>query len=184
MALLGVGLAAARDRGLYHIEPDPRFTDPRMPKLLRAVRLDDSDDHIFRACGAAKDGEAVVTGGYAVCDFMNARQCDPSCHCESSFVAAGSRARCSIAEVVEVSEADLEAEVDALAWHIVKVWGAPSWEAARGVAEDEVRHTAEVCETLSPEVWITVKREPNADGSALDEQYAVYDRLMIGAHKL
>ena len=155
-----------------------------MPKLLRAVRLDESDESVFRACGAAKDGEWVVTGGYAVCEFDTAPRCDPSCHCSSSFVAVGSRARCSIAEVVEVGEADIEAQVEALAWHLVKSWGAPSWEAARRVAEDEVRHTAEVCETLSPEMWITVKRERRPDGSALDEQYAVYDRLMIGAHSV
>jgi hypothetical protein len=155
-----------------------------MPKLLRAVRLDDSDEHVFRACGAAKDGEPVVTGGYAVCDFANAPQCNPACHCESSFLAVGSRMRCSIAEVVEVSDADLEGQIDALAWYLVKGWSAPSWEAARRVAEEEVRHTSEVCETLAPEVWITVKRTPNADGSALEEQYAVYDRLMIGAHRL
>jgi hypothetical protein len=155
-----------------------------MPKLLRAVRLDDSDEHIFRACGAAKDGEPVVTGGYAVCDFAAAPRCDPPCHCGSSFVAIGSRARCSIAEVVEASEADAEAQVQALAWHLVKVWGAPSWEAARRVAEEEIRHTSDVCETLAPEVWITVKRTPNAGASALEEQYAVYDRLMIGAHTL
>ena len=74
-----------------------------MPKLLRAVRLDDSDDHIFRGCGAARDGEAVVSGGFAVCDFETAPRCDPPCHCGSSFLAIGSRARCSIAEVVEVS---------------------------------------------------------------------------------
>jgi hypothetical protein len=66
----------------------------------------------------------------------------------------------------------------------VKVWGAPSWEAAHRVALEELRHTAEVCETLSPEVWITVKRARGADGASLDEQYAVYDRLMIGAHNL
>jgi hypothetical protein len=41
-----------------------------------------------------------------------------------------------------------------------------------------------VCETLSPEVWITVKRARNAEGTALEEQYAVYDRLQIGAHNL
>jgi hypothetical protein len=155
-----------------------------MPKLLRAVRLDDSDDHVFRACGAARDGDAVVTGGYAVCDFTGAPKCDPACHCESSFLAVASRSRCSIAEVVEVSDADVDTQIDALAWHLVKAWGAPSWETARGVAEEEVRHTVEVCETLAPEVWITVKRAPNADGSALEEQYAVYDRLMIGAHHL
>ena len=155
-----------------------------MPKLLRAVRLDDSDEHVFRACGAAREGEWVVSGGYAVCDFDSAPRCTPSCHCESSFVALESRARCSIAEVVEVTDAELEAQADALAWHLVRAWGAPSWEAARAVAEEEVRHTADVCETLAPEIWITVKRAPNADGTALDEQYSVYDRLLIGAHAL
>ena len=153
-----------------------------MAKMLRAVRLDDSDEHIFRGCGAAGDGEPVTTGGFAVCDFQSSPRCDPACHCESSFLAVGSRARCSIAEVAEVGEAELEAQVEALAWHLVRAWNAPSWEAARRVAEEEVRHTSEVCETLAPEVWITVKRERREDGEALDEQYAVYDRLLIGAH--
>jgi len=155
-----------------------------MPKLLRAVRLDDSDEHVFGGCGAAPDGEWVVSGGYAVCEFDSAPRCDPACHCESSFVAVGSRARCSIAEVVEASEAQVGEQIDALAWHLVKAWKAPSWEAARQVAEDEMRHTAEVCETLAPEVWITVKRERRAQDGALDEQYSVYDRLMIGTHTL
>lgn len=155
-----------------------------MPKLLRAVRLDDSDDHVFGACGAASDGEPVVSGGYAVCDFAAAPRCTPACHCESSFVAVGSRSRCSIAEVVEVSEEEMESRVEALAWHLVKAWGAPSWEEARKVAEEEMRHTAEVCATLAPEVWITVQREPGAEPGAVDERYAVYDRLMIGAHRL
>ena len=155
-----------------------------MPKLLRAVRLDDSDDHIFRACGAAKDGEPVVTGGFAACEFDAAPRCDPPCHCGSSFIALASRARCSVAEVVEASESDLEAQAEALAWHLVKAWGAPSWEVAHRLAQEEVRHTAEVCETLQPEVWITVKRRRSAEGGALEEQYSVYDRLMIGAHTL
>jgi hypothetical protein len=155
-----------------------------MPKLLRAVRLDDSDEHVFRSCGAAAEGEWLVSGGYAACDFDRAPQCDPPCHCESSFIALGSRRRCSIAEVTEVTEPQLEEQVEALAWHLVKDWGAPSWEAARAVAEDEVRDTAEVCETLEPEVWITVKRSRGRDDAALEERYAVYDRLMIGAHRL
>jgi len=155
-----------------------------MPKLLRAVRLDDSDEHVFTACGAAQDGEWVVSGGYAVCDFAQTPRCNPVCHCESSFLALTSRARCSIAEVVEVPDTAIEEQIDALAWYLVKGWGAPSWETAHGIAEEEIRHTAEVCETLEPEVWITVKRTPRADGESIDEQYSVYDRLMIGAHKL
>jgi hypothetical protein len=153
-----------------------------MPKLLRAVRLDDSDDPVFRACGAAADGDPVVSGGYAVCDFTGKRRCDPSCHCEASFVAVGSAARSTIAEVVEVPDEEYAAEVEALAWHLVKAWGAPSWEDARAVAEEELAHTAEVCETLAPGSWITVKRERRADTDEVDEQYSVYDRLMIGAH--
>jgi hypothetical protein len=155
-----------------------------MPKLLRAVRLDDSDEHIFKGCGAAPDGEWVVTGGYAVCDFANAPRCSPACHCESSFLALKSKARCSIAEVVEVPEGGIEEQIEALAWHLVRGWGAPSWEVAHAIAEEEVRHTADVCETLPPDVWITVKRTPREGGGAVDEQYSVYDRLMIGAHKL
>jgi hypothetical protein len=155
-----------------------------MPKLLRAVRLDDSDDHLFPTHGAARDGEWVVTGGYAVCDFANAPQCEPRCHCESSFLALEARRRCSIAEVVEVTEDELQARAESLAWFLVRGWGAPSWEVARRVAEEEVRHTADVCETLSPEVWITVKRTPRDAGAALDEQYDVYDRLLIGTHKV
>ena len=152
-----------------------------MPKLLRAVRLDDSDEHVFRACGAAGDGEWVVSGGFAACDFERAPRCDPPCHCQASFVAVASRNRCSIAEVVEVTEAEMQEQVEALAWHLVKAWNAPSWEAAHAVAEEEVRHTAEVCETLAPELWITVSRTRGAEGE-LEEQYSVYDRLMIGAH--
>jgi hypothetical protein len=155
-----------------------------MPKLLKAVRLDDSDDQLFRAHGAAKEGEWMVTGGYAVCDFANAPHCTPRCYCESSFLAVGSRARCTIAEVAEVSDETLEEAIEMLAWHLVRSWGAPSYEIARTVAEDEIRHTDDVCETLAPEVWITVKRTPKEGGDAVDEQYSVYDRLMIGSHKL
>jgi hypothetical protein len=155
-----------------------------MPKLLRAVRLDNSDESVFAACGAARDGEPVTSGGFAVCDFAHARRCDPSCHCEASFLAVESKARCTIAEVVEVTDEQVHEQVEALAWHLVRGYGAPSWEAARKVAEEEVRHTAEVCESLAPELWITVKRAPSADGGAVEEEYCVYDRLMIGAHEL
>lgn len=155
-----------------------------MPKTLRAVRLDDSDDHVFHACGAAEEGEPVVTGGFAICDFSAERRCDPSCHCEASFVAAGSNARCTLAEVVEVTEAEWQAQLEALAGQLVRAWGAPSWDAARTVAGEEMRHTAEVCETLAPGSWITVQREPRAEGREVEEQYSVYDRLLVGAHSL
>ncbi len=142
-----------------------------MPKLLRAVRLDDSDEHVFRSCGAAQDGEWVTTAGFAVRDALS----------QDSFMAIASPARCTIAEVVEVGEPEVEAQIEAFAWTLVKAWHAPSWAAARALAEEEVRHTLDVCETLAPQLWITVKRTRRDDGT-LDERYSAYDRLLIGAH--
>ena len=101
-----------------------------------------------------------------------------------SVLVRSPKARCTLAEVYEASEAEMQAQVEALAWHLVRAWGAPSWEAARKVAEDELRHTAEVCETLAPESWITVKREPRSGGDEVGEEYSVYDRLLVGAHRL
>jgi uncharacterized protein DUF6505 len=144
-----------------------------MPKLLRAVRLDDSDEQVFRECGAARDGEWVTTAGFAVRDAMTG----------DSFMAVASPARCTIAEVAEATDEELAEVIEAFAWELARKWNAPSFEAARSLAEEELRHTAEVCETLAPEVWITVKRSRLEDGN-LEEQYCVYDRLLIGAHNL
>src|SRR5690606_28773606 len=116
------------------------------------------------------------------CDYETAPRCEPACHCEASFIAIGSRSRCTIAEVVEVSDEEMEQAIDSLAWQFVKAWGAPSYEIALRAARDEIEHTAGVCETLAPELWITVKRTRREGDGALEEQYAVYDRLMIGAH--
>ena len=43
-------------------------------------------------------------------------------------------------------------------------------------------YTADLCESFSPEVWITVKRTQGVEGTK--EHYSVFKRLMIGAHKL
>jgi hypothetical protein len=37
-------------------------------KFLKAVRLDASDSLVYSQEGAAREGEWVVSGGYAVCD--------------------------------------------------------------------------------------------------------------------
>jgi hypothetical protein len=150
-------------------------------KFLKAVRLDDSDARIYAAeGGAAEDGEWVVSGGYAACDLAQGHRRSP-CHCDSTFVAAGSRRRCTLAEVAEIDEQTYTAVRDALAQHFIDELGAPSAE-ARTAADEECAYTADLAQSFPPEVWITVKREPNEDG--VGERYSVYKRLMIGAHKL
>jgi len=151
-------------------------------KFLKAVRLDDSDRRLLAdAGGAAEDGEWVVSGGYAVCDLGQGHRA-PQCRCDSTFVAAGARRRCTVAEVAEIDAAGFEAVKESLARHFLEELGAPSAEAARAAAEDECAYTADLAEGFPADVWITVKREPTADG--VGERYTVFRRLMIGSHKL
>jgi hypothetical protein len=151
-------------------------------KFLKAVRLDDSDDRVLDdEGGAAAGGEWVVSGGYAACDLAHGHR-TPRCHCDTTFVAAGTRRRCTIAEVADIEEAAYEQVKQALARHLLEDLGAPSAEAAATAAEDECAYTRELAESFPTEVWITVKREPTEDG--VGERYSVFKRLMIGTHKL
>jgi hypothetical protein len=155
-----------------------------MKKFLRAVRLDNSDDQIYQATGTVAEGEWLVSGGYAVCDLAHGFRCAPRCHCDDSFLHLTSGARCTIAEVAEIEDAVVDELIDGLTQHLVLNWKAPNLEAARTVAEEEVRYTLDLCEPFSTDVWITVKRSPNPEGKGIDEKYDIYNRLMIGSHKL
>ena len=150
--------------------------------FLKAVRLDDSDARILaEEGGAAEDGEWVVSGGYAVCDLARGHR-TPRCHCDTTFIAAGARRRCTIAEVAEIGEPAFERLKEDLAQFFLAELGAPSLEAARLAAAEECAYTAELANGFPAEVWITVRREPSADG--VGERYSVFKRLMIGSHKL
>ena len=96
-----------------------------MPKFLRAVRLDDSDDHVFKAHGAASEGEWVVSGGYSACDAENAPRCDPRCHCEASFVSIDSRRRIALERFIYALGMRHVGETTALA--LARGYG--SWQA-------------------------------------------------------
>jgi len=72
--------------------------------------------------------------------------------------------------------------VATLTRHLLEDWGAPSLEAARAAAEDEVAYTVDLCESFSPEVWITVRRI--VDQGAVKEHYSVFKRLLLGDHAL
>jgi len=150
-------------------------------RFLRAVRLDDSDARVLSGDGAAEGGEWLVSGGYAVCDLASGHR-TPRCHCDSTFVVAGSGRRCTIAEVAEIEEPEYERVKGLLANYFLETLGAPSLEVATAAAEDECAYTADLAAGFPPEVWITVKREPSADG--VGERYSVFKRLMIGSHKL
>ena len=151
-------------------------------KFLKAVRLDDSDDRLLAgAGGAARQGEWLVSGGYAACDLAAGHRA-PGCRCDTTFVAAGSLRRCTLAEIADIDETDYQAVKAALARHFLEELGAPTPEIALAAAEDECAYTADLAEGFPAEVWIGVRREPTDAG--LGEHYSVFKRLMIGSHKL
>jgi hypothetical protein len=151
-------------------------------KFLKAVRLDDSDARLYSEEGdAAADGEWVVSGGYAVCDLPSGHR-HPRCHCDTTFVGVTSRGRCTLAEVADIDAAAYAQLRERLTQHFLDDLGAPSREAARQAAEEECAYTADLAAGFPADVWITVKREPTPEG--IGEHYAVFRRLLIGAHKL
>jgi hypothetical protein len=151
-------------------------------KFLKAVRLDDSDARIYAMeGGAAADGEWVVSGGYAVCDLAAGHR-RPPCHCDTTFVGVISRGRCTLAEVADIDAADYAQLSERLTQHFLDDLGAPSRDAARQAAAAECAYTADLAAGFPADVWITVKRQSTPDG--IGEHYAVFRRLMIGAHKL
>jgi hypothetical protein len=151
-------------------------------KFLKAVRLYASDSLVNSQEGAAQDGEWLVSGGYAVCDPTGATHRTPNCHCLTSFIGVVSHGRCTIAEIVEIGEVEYHEVIERLVRHCMDDLGAPTLEAAGAVAEEEAAYTAELCDSFSAGVWITVERTPGGDG--IREHYSVFKRLMIGGHKL
>ena len=151
-------------------------------KFLKAVRLNASDSLVYSQEGATREGEWLVSGGYAVCDPAGVTHRTPNCHCLTSFVGVVSCGRCTIAEVVEMDKSEYQQAIERLVRHCMDDLGAPTLEAARAVAEEEAAYTAELCDSFSAGVWITVERAPGGDG--IREHYSVFKRLMIGGHDL
>jgi len=118
----------------------------------------------------------------SVCDPGGATHRKPNCHCLTSFIGVGSRGRCTIAEVVEIDKVEYQQVIERLVRHFVDDLGAPTLEAARTVASEEVSYTAELCESFSSGLWLTVERTCGDEG--IKEHYSVFRRLMIGDHKL
>jgi hypothetical protein len=154
-----------------------------MPKFLKAVRLDNSDDDFYRHTGACDENEWVTSGGFAVCDLAKGYRCDPRCHCDASFMSLTRRARCTLAEVVDVNDADIEIFKDQMVQHLLFDWKAPDHATACDLADEEIAYTMELAATFPADVWITVKRSAGPDG-AIEEKYDVFDRLMLGKHTL
>ncbi len=126
-------------------------------RLARTIRFDESDARVFEI--AAEPGEWAVSGAFAFSDWTEdelsgkARQAFAN-----GWLGLESFGRATFVAVTEITEAEYEALVERLAGHFVSDWGAPSVEAARPVAAEELGFMRSMCEDHDPNTLLVVER--------------------------
>jgi hypothetical protein len=137
-------------------------------KLARAIHFDESDMNIFHS--PARTGEWCISGGF---EFSNWGEADLTGKARQAFangwLGVETFGRVTFVAVTQVEPAEIAVLETALAQHFVDVYGAPSLEAALGVARDEIAHMADLCEDHDPNTLITVMRE--LTGAGVKEAY-------------
>lgn len=114
-------------------------------KLLRTIRLDPSDTFVFDR--TAEPGEWAVPGSFM---FMNADidklEGKARVAFRSGFLGIDSFGWSTLAQIVEVSEADRAAVVALLAQRLMAKLGAPDLTAANAAANEEITFAASLCD--------------------------------------
>jgi hypothetical protein len=114
-------------------------------KLLRTIRLDASDTFVFER--AAEPGEWAVPGTFAFASRDVASLAGKQrVAFRSGFLGIQSLGWSTLAEVVEVSEAERAAAVALLAQRLIGHFGAPDMATATAAAEEEVAFAASLSE--------------------------------------
>ena len=126
--------------------------------LARAIHFDDSDRNVFHS--PARTGEWCISGGF---EFSNWTQADLSGKARQAFtngwLGVETFGRVTFVAVTQIEDTEFGVLRTALAAHFVQMYGAPSIEAAAEVAEDELRHMADLCDGQAPNTLLTVARE-------------------------
>ena len=146
-------------------------------KLARAIHFDESDQHVFAS--PARTGEWCISGGF---EFSNWTEGDLAGKARQAFAngwfGLETGGRVTFVAVTEAEPSEVAALTDLLAQHFVTYYGAPSVEAARPVAQDEIAHMAELCEDHPANTLLTVARDLSESG--VREAYRVIEAQAAG----
>lgn len=127
-------------------------------KLARAIHFDESDMRVFAS--PARTGEWCIPGGFEFSDWTDA---DLSGKARQAFAngwfGLETSGRVTFVAVTQAEPGEVETLTQLLAQHFVTYYGAPSVEAARPVAAEEIAHMAELCADHDPNTLLTVARE-------------------------
>lgn len=126
--------------------------------LARAIHFDESDMRVFHS--PARTGEWCVSGGF---EFSNWSEADLTGKARQAFangwLGVETFGRVTFVAVTLIQQRELDALAHGLARHFVDIYGAPSVDAALGVAREEVAQMADLCEDHPPNTLLTVSRE-------------------------
>ena len=140
--------------------------------LARAIHFDESDMNIFHS--PARTGEWCISGGF---EFSNWGEGDLTGKARQAFangwLGCETFGRVSVVAVTQVEPAEIETLVSALSQHFVDLYGAPSLEAARGVAHGEVMQMVDICDGQAPNTLFLVSRELTEAG--VKESYRIVE---------
>ncbi len=140
-----------------------------MTRLLRAIRLDVSDTHVFPL--AAEPGDWLIPGTFAFRNYTDEglsgkiRQAFVS-----GFLSLGNFGWSTLATPADVSDETRTELVEHLARHFVEEHGAPSLEAALPVAAAEIDDACELAAELDLNALLAIRREIDEDGG-IHEQF-------------
>lgn len=127
-------------------------------KLARAIHFDESDRNVFHS--PARTGEWCISGGF---EFSNWGDADLTGKARQAFangwLGCETFGRVTFVAVTQVEQAEVNVLEVALARHFVEVYGAPSVEVATGVAREEIRQMADLCEDQAANTLLTVSRD-------------------------
>ncbi|MGR3270071.1 hypothetical protein DU478_15910 [Thalassococcus profundi] len=127
-------------------------------KLARAIHFDESDLNVFAQ--PARTGEWCLSGGF---EFSNWSDGDLVGKARQAFangwLGIETFGRVSFVAVTQIETMERARLVDGLAQHFVDRYGAPSIEAARGVAAEEIDQMIDLCADHAPNTLLTVARE-------------------------
>ena len=141
-------------------------------KLARAIHFDESDRNVFRV--PARTGEWCISGGF---EFSNWTEGDLTGKARQAFangwLGVETFGRVTFAAVTRIEADERDVLADNLARHFVEVYAAPSLDAARGVALEELEHMVELCADQAPNTLLTIQRE--LTGAGVRESYRMIE---------
>ncbi|MGY9002228.1 MAG: DUF6505 family protein [Rhodospirillales bacterium] len=147
-------------------------------KFLRTIHLDESDKKVFPSASAP--GELAVPGTFS---FSNMEVGNMSSKEQLAFkngwLGLASFGRCTLVQIVDVTEEVIDEAVGILADHFVIAFGAPDRETALEAARAEVGDAVALCEQ-DPGTLLAIEREIVEDG--ISERIRIVKQAEPGQH--